>query len=51
MCYGVWGQEKFETNNVPFRWVQKAEIKQMAKMPDLLILANKSESYDICFVA
>lgn len=50
--YVLWGlgQESLQRTMFPLGKYKKPEIKQMAKDAGFLDLANKSESYDICFV-
>lgn len=50
--YVLWGlsQESLKRTMFPLGKFKKPEIKQMAKDAGFAELANKSESYDICFV-
>jgi tRNA-specific 2-thiouridylase len=50
--YVLWGlsQQSLQRTMFPLGKYKKAEIKQMAKDAGFYDLANKSESYDICFV-
>ncbi len=50
--YVLWGlgQESLKRTMFPLGGFKKTEIKQMAKDAGFYDLANKSESYDICFV-
>lgn len=50
--YVLWGlsQESLKRTFFPLGGYKKPEIKQMAKDAGFIDLANKSESYDICFV-
>jgi tRNA-specific 2-thiouridylase len=50
--YVLWGlnQESLKRTMFPLGKFKKPEIKQMAKDAGFYDLANKSESYDICFV-
>ncbi len=50
--YVLWGvsQECLSRTMFPISGFQKTVIKQMAREMDLHELANKSESYEICFV-
>jgi tRNA-uridine 2-sulfurtransferase len=50
--YVLWGlnQESLKRTMFPLGQFKKTEIKQMAKDAGFYDLANKSESYDICFV-
>ncbi|MFO0321138.1 MAG: tRNA 2-thiouridine(34) synthase MnmA [Bacteroidota bacterium] len=50
--YVLWGlsQESLKRTLYPIGAHKKTEIKQMAKDAGFIDLANKSESYDICFV-
>ncbi len=50
--YVLWGvsQENLARTQFPLGSFAKAEIRQMAKDMGQLELANKSESYEICFV-
>jgi tRNA-uridine 2-sulfurtransferase len=50
--YVLWGlkQESLKRTMFPLGGYKKTEIKQMAKDAGFYDLANKSESYDICFV-
>lgn len=50
--YVLWGlkQESLSRTMLPLGGYKKTEIKQMAKDAGFIDLANKSESYDICFV-
>lgn len=50
--YVLWGlsQESLKRTMFPLGKFKKTEIKQMAKDAGFYDLANKSESYDICFV-
>lgn len=50
--YVLWGlgQESLKRTMFPLGGYKKPEIKQMAKDAGFIDLANKSESYDICFV-
>ena len=50
--YVLWGlgQESLKRTMFPLGQFKKTEIKQMAKDAGFIDLANKSESYDICFV-
>ena len=50
--YVLWGlgQESLKRTMFPLGNFKKTEIKQMAKDAGFFDLANKSESYDICFV-
>lgn len=50
--YVLWGlsQESLRRTIFPLGQFKKTEIKQMAKDAGFYDLANKSESYDICFV-
>lgn len=50
--YVLWGvsQENLARTQFPLGSFAKAEIRQMAKEMGQLELANKSESYEICFV-
>ncbi|MCA6435827.1 MAG: tRNA 2-thiouridine(34) synthase MnmA [Bacteroidota bacterium] len=50
--YVLWGlnQDCLKRTMFPLGQYKKAEIKQMAKDAGFYDLANKSESYDICFV-
>lgn len=50
--YVLWGlsQESLNRTMFPLGGFKKTEIKQMAKDAGFYDLANKSESYDICFV-
>jgi tRNA-specific 2-thiouridylase len=50
--YVLWGlsQESLKRTLFPLGGFHKAEIKQMAKDRGYVDLANKSESYEICFV-
>ncbi|HOZ87057.1 MAG TPA: tRNA 2-thiouridine(34) synthase MnmA [Bacteroidia bacterium] len=50
--YVLWGlgQESLKRTMFPLGNFKKTEIKQMAKDAGFIDLANKSESYDICFV-
>ena len=49
MYCGVW-DKSLQRTMFPLGKYKKPEIKQMAKDAGFLDLANKSESYDICFV-
>jgi tRNA-specific 2-thiouridylase len=50
--YVLWGltQESLNRTRFPLGHLKKSEIKQMARDMGLHELANKSESYEICFV-
>jgi tRNA-specific 2-thiouridylase len=50
--YVLWGlgQESLRRTMFPLGSYRKTEIRQMAKEAGFADLANKSESYDICFV-
>jgi tRNA-specific 2-thiouridylase len=50
--YVLWGlgQESLKRTMFPIGKFKKTEIRQMAKEAGFIDLANKSESYDICFV-
>lgn len=50
--YVLWGlkQESLRRTMLPLGGFKKSEIRQMAKDAGFIDLANKSESYDICFV-
>lgn len=50
--YVLWGlkQESLRRTILPLGGYKKSEIRQMAKEAGFIDLANKSESYDICFV-
>jgi len=50
--YVLWGlsQESLKRTFFPLGGYKKPDIKQMAKDAGFIDLANKSESYDICFV-
>jgi tRNA-specific 2-thiouridylase len=50
--YVLWGlpQESLRRTMFPLGGFRKSEIKQIAKDAGFYELANKSESYDICFV-
>jgi tRNA-specific 2-thiouridylase len=50
--YVLWGlkQESLKRTMFPLGGYKKTEIRQMAKDAGFYDLANKSESYDICFV-
>jgi tRNA-uridine 2-sulfurtransferase len=50
--YVLWGldQDCLSRTMFPLGGYKKTEIRQMAKEAGFLELANKSESYDICFV-
>lgn len=50
--YVLWGlkQESLKRTILPLGGYHKKEIRQMAKDAGFYDLANKSESYDICFV-
>lgn len=50
--YVLWGlgQDSLQRTMFPLGKYKKPEIKQMAKDAGFIDLANKSESYDICFV-
>lgn len=50
--YVLWGltQESLKRTMFPLGNFKKTEIRQMAKEAGFYDLANKSESYDICFV-
>lgn len=50
--YVLWGlgQDSLKRTMFPLGGYKKTEIKQMAKDAGFIDLANKSESYDICFV-
>ncbi len=50
--YVLWGlsQENLKRTMFPLGGFRKTEIKKMAKEAGFIDLANKSESYDICFV-
>jgi tRNA-uridine 2-sulfurtransferase len=50
--YVLWGlsQESLKRTIFPLGGFKKSEIKQMAREAGFYDLANKSESYDICFV-
>lgn len=50
--YVLWGlsQESLKRTFFPLGAYKKTEIRQMAKDAGFIELANKSESYDICFV-
>jgi tRNA-uridine 2-sulfurtransferase len=50
--YVLWGlsQESLKRTVFPLGQFHKSEIKDMAKQAGFIDLANKSESYDICFV-
>lgn len=50
--YVLWGlsQQSLKRTMFPLGGYKKTEIKQMAKDAGFYDLANKSESYDICFV-
>ena len=50
--YVLWGLDQNCLNRTmfPLGGFKKTEIKQMAKVAGFYDLANKSESYDICFV-
>lgn len=50
--YVLWGlsQENLKRTMFPLGGYRKTEIKKMAKEAGFIDLANKSESYDICFV-
>lgn len=50
--YVLWGlgQESLKRTFFPLGGYKKTEIKQIAKEAGFIDLANKSESYDICFV-
>lgn len=50
--YVLWGltQESLKRTIFPLQDYRKTEIKQMAKDNGYIDLANKSESYEICFV-
>jgi tRNA-specific 2-thiouridylase len=50
--YVLWGlsQESLKRTIFPLGGFKKTEIRQMAKDAGFYDLANKSESYDICFV-
>lgn len=50
--YVLWGlsQESLKRTHFPLGKYKKPEIREMAKQAGFIDLANKSESYDICFV-
>ena len=50
--YVLWGlkQESLRRTMLPLGGFKKTEIREMAKDAGFIDLANKSESYDICFV-
>src|SRR3954471_9327556 len=50
--YVLWGlgQDSLQRTMFPLGGFKKTEIRQMAKDAGFIDLANKSESYDICFV-
>lgn len=50
--YVLWGlsQDCLKRTNFPLGHLRKTEIRQMAKDMGLIELANKAESYEICFV-
>lgn len=50
--YVLWGlsQDCLKRTNFPLGHLRKTEIRQMAKDMGLIELANKPESYEICFV-
>lgn len=50
--YVLWGlgQDSLNRTMFPLGGYKKSEIKEMARQAGFIDLANKSESYDICFV-
>lgn len=50
--YVLWGvsQESLSRTKLPLGNLKKSEIREMAKSRGFFELANKSESYEICFV-